>query len=652
MKRNKIASIPRDWLVWEWLLNWNALDTNDWTKNNWTATNVTYSNTEIGYQKQSWVFNGSAKIWTNYAPSIWASNFTNNIWYNWTVSSSAQYIFSNYDWTATYFILYVAWAAWAWWIVAEMPSAQMILTSLWIQDWKWHMITFLRKGSSLVCYVDSIQKWIVSVSSNAWNWQQIYLWRRWDDDNPMTWKLQWYRFYNYAISQQEIQTLYQEWLRQLWEWSDWILSSAITHYDFLWDANDVIWGNNWTVSWATLTTDRFWISKGYDFNGGSDYIWTPSIASLITWKNTLSYETMFFLDSSLWSSTTIRVVWNWQFLVGRFDWISLDNWFAVFTSSWTACNATSAFSTWQWVHLVWTYDWANIKLYINWVLDNTVAKTWNISSSVPSDTWSFWALSTIGSSAPDWKISYDVIWDRTLSAGEVKQLYDLSSKRYLNQFKKTLPLNLKGWLQLYIPWDNNSWTYYDLSWNWINLTATDVITTRLQQHKINNFNWTSSRITTPSWANALDFTWSSVEFSINFWINTSDTWWYIFAWTDWDNAPWYWIWINLWPWAVSWQISLYDWNWIQTWITINDSKWKFVSFTKSWANIKIYINWALLFSSSWWWNPTSYTTWTRDIMRSSNWANYISWLLKDLIIYNKVLTSLEIQELYYSEFIL
>ncbi len=49
-------TIPRDGLVAEYLLDWNANDT-AWS-NNWTATNVTWVNADRGYVKNVEVLMG------------------------------------------------------------------------------------------------------------------------------------------------------------------------------------------------------------------------------------------------------------------------------------------------------------------------------------------------------------------------------------------------------------------------------------------------------------------------------------------------------------------------------------------------------------------------------------------------------------------
>jgi len=97
-------SIPRNWLVWEWLLDGNALDTS-WNWNNWTATNVTWVKTDKGYQSQAGSFNGSnSKIETSRTiPNN--NNVTFSIWIYDTSANNTNWRIITADSWGWYFIL-------------------------------------------------------------------------------------------------------------------------------------------------------------------------------------------------------------------------------------------------------------------------------------------------------------------------------------------------------------------------------------------------------------------------------------------------------------------------------------------------------------------------------------------------------------------
>jgi len=45
------TTIPTDWLIGEWLLDWTAIDSS-WNWNDWTATDITWVDAERGYVRQ------------------------------------------------------------------------------------------------------------------------------------------------------------------------------------------------------------------------------------------------------------------------------------------------------------------------------------------------------------------------------------------------------------------------------------------------------------------------------------------------------------------------------------------------------------------------------------------------------------------------
>ena len=90
MSINKLpASIPRDWLVAEWLLDWNWNDTS-WNWKNWTPSNITWTDGNIGFQKQ----------YANDADENWYIAIPSNIIQNKTKISYALWFKANVSRTA------------------------------------------------------------------------------------------------------------------------------------------------------------------------------------------------------------------------------------------------------------------------------------------------------------------------------------------------------------------------------------------------------------------------------------------------------------------------------------------------------------------------------------------------------------------------
>ena len=491
MKKKLAYGIPTDGLVFDMPLDWNAI-ARVWP--NGTATNVTWVNTEIGYQKQCGSFNGSSSriqwswlslwTWNINISIIWWFNFTNkSVQYRtmfncWTEAVNQAVVFFN-KWTAENVVEFSSfWSTW------PLFSYNNII------KWKWHFIVWTHDWTTSRIYLD----WVLKDSLNKtinFQWWNYSIWARQNNSEFHLWQIQWLRIYNRALSQQEIQNLYQEWLRQLWAWSDNILSSAVAYYDFNWDANDVIGWNNWTVTWATLTTDRFWIAnRAYSFNLSSDKInfwWASSLAfnlqdvsyEMIVKPNTVSSLKTLLIKRRgtayslyLWMFNNSWVKWH----INSYDWTNNPNW-----------NWTTTINSWQTYHLVFQRDSVSnkLRLYVDWNLEIDIADTtvdWNLYSLTwdlelaSAYTWWFTNYS--------WDVQYLICHKKYLSENEVKELYNLSKVRHLYPFKKTLPPNLKEKFSLWLTWDNSWTTLYDATWTW-NATLSSWITTkRRQQHKI------------------------------------------------------------------------------------------------------------------------------------------------------------------------
>lgn len=672
MKRNKFTSIPRNWLIWEWLLDWNALDTNDGTKVDWTATNVTYSNTNIGYQKQKWIFNGSSSYIS--IPSTAVNNlssWTISVWVKRNVINVQHSFFDKLQiWVSNHIQFMYEWIWWVWDNKIRFNIHDQILaSSSAITDianfihWTW---------TWSASWMQLFKNWILDNSNwlnaqlpdytlNNINIWQV-LWDAW-----MNWNIQWVRVYNRVLSQSEITNLYHEWLRKLWLWSDDILKDCIAYYDFNWDANDVVWGNNWAVTWATLATDKFWIAnRAYSFSWTSQYILTWSTIALPSaWFTVLQWVNPSNLTAnSIYSCWNFVSSWAPKFSLSikrstSPNYPSFNIWAIngnTYDAVWSSTLATNTRSL-----IWWTFTWdatSNwIKFYKNWVLDwqNTFPVV-----TVSSDNklyiwwvWAWWAIDNLFT----WNSWEVIIINRVLSEDEMKEFYNLSSDKYLYQFKKTLPQNLKDWLQLWIPLDISWATAYDASWNWNNWTLISIPTiSRIWQHKLVNLNWSSQYIDSNK-----NLSWLSISNSFTFtalinsgavspsgypsWIIDSDIdinrWQLLYITPSW--------WVN----RIAALLNFTDSSQVGIiWPFISLNKWYMSTLTYDWNIIKLYINWKLYNSSSV--SKTPNWTWNLLIWRDYyEWdANrYFNWKISNPMIWNKALTAKEIEQLYYSQFI-
>lgn len=536
---------------------------------------------------------------------------------------------------------------------ATITNWVFVNTDRWYQkqqlNW-WASTTFTY---SSVTYVDSYiwikASWVWTFNKNNAKVTATALnWVNWES-------YVWLRFVSSALTTSEEQSLYQEGIRMIWAWSDWIMSSAIAYYDFNWDASDIIWWNNGTVSWATLTQDRFGIAnRAYNFTWNTlDKIETGTWLwiALTNWYINLQIKPGLIPTWSdfweiLWvlNSSAQYIIWlmiyqqKWYVTY----WVWWANWVLHPTTPipvlWTDYNVT----------LVWTPT--SITIYINWV---QIATWWTWTFAWTIDRIRFWYWKYV------WKIEYWILWNKNLSADEVKELYNLSSKKYLYQFKKQLSSNLKDWLVFWWSWDTSWSSYLDASWNWNNWTLVNSPTiSRIWQHKQTSFNWSNQRV---SFTSNIVWSWTVVSFSlwVKNWLSsqTTDTtiisnqldssWlrWFVLAqrpsaWNSWNVF--YWDANNNWRWINENLIPLTVW------------KYEHIAWVINWSTITLYKNWTL-FSSATYATPISLTSaWLFSIWAyHNNWTpnRWFNWVIENPMIWNRVLSPLEIQQLYYSQFI-
>lgn len=444
---SKVINIPREWLISEWLLDGNYLDTS-WNWSNWTAINTTQISTDIWYQSKALEFNGSSSYFTVFSiPHDWITNITLSAWiYPTTITDSFfftkddvtdrswSFNTANYSWhtnelNALFFV---------WWLYSYAYTWNIL------QSWKWQMVTVTRDSSWVIEFyynwnhISNTQPSTVSWTINSW-YAPVIIWKRdyWAQPWFFNWNIQTARIYNRVLSTQEINILYKEWLRKLWGAGLAPLTDGlVAYYDFNGDANDIIGGNNGTVTGATLTTDRFGNSnRAYNFSADGDKIscpasnyWITSNFTLSAWIKTWTLvdgENMIFhkdwsswfrdfqfrVNNSDWTLTLYRGdTWTWALADFKTTWYSVEDWTYHFVT------ATFNSSVWS-------------AIYIDWI---SRATNWTTTSKALS-TQALYIWWRVGDSVTDFngKIEDCMIFNKALSASEVLALYQLSSTRYL-----------------------------------------------------------------------------------------------------------------------------------------------------------------------------------------------------------------------------
>ena len=389
----KIQTISRSKILLEVLHDESVLNT-WWTGWNWTPTNVSYTNTDRWYQKQHWIYGATS-----------TTTFT-------TVNSTLGCHFRIYP-------------------TANNKTVLQLTTTTWLVTISSGNAIVVTGANTPVVYVNNIQT--TTITLNTWN-DVVITWDSYNCVNPAIWNSSFtgniwvVRFFNTVLSTQEIQSLYMEGLRKLGGSSLAPLTDGlVAYYDMNGDAQDIIGGNNGTVTGATLTTDRFGNNnKAYSFNWTSNNIslpftlsWTATIAC---WFSTTSPSTTARMIATNWvDQSTILWLTTW----GKFYSFNY-NWGYEFLTSTTTVN------TWNWFHWVITLDWTTngMKMYVNWVLEATDT-SWFTASVVWWASWWIWNDRYLNSNWFPWYINEAMFLNRALSASEVLALYQLSSTRYI-----------------------------------------------------------------------------------------------------------------------------------------------------------------------------------------------------------------------------
>jgi len=292
-------TIPRNWLIVEYLLDWNAYDSS-WNWNNWITSNVTYINSDIWYVKERGNFNGSSS-WINCGKILhnelyitislffeilpWANNgsiiaqrdtATPMTW-EWDISY-------NTEWTVRF-------------LIRSSTAYLFCKTPIWsIQTWiKYHLVV-ISDWTTKKVYIDWIE--LASINDNTALSiddirSQLEIWRTyiiWDYLANNTWLV---RIYNRVLHITEINILYQEWLKKFWPskliWNNWSFTKYLPSSIPI-PILDINWKNNWS--------NIFYDQSGNWNNATSNWvvttIWLNKIISLnnqsITWSTT-SFQT-------------------------------------------------------------------------------------------------------------------------------------------------------------------------------------------------------------------------------------------------------------------------------------------------------------------------------------------------------------------------
>ncbi len=215
----------------------------------------------------------------------------------------------------------------------------------------------------------------------------------------------------------------------------------------------------------------------------------------------------------------------------------------------------------------------------------------------------------------------------------------------LNINETTIPLD---WLVAAYDLDGNA---NDSSGNWNDWTATNVSWAAAERgyvEEVGSFNGSSSYVEVP---HSTDF--ESDNFSISVWFNSDNfsSWSRRIIWKDaWGNTNWDWQ-LRMDD-TIEMQVVFQAQNWssevkLNSWITSADV-WSWCNVSVVWisSSITIYVDWIEKNTASFAWSNANNSNTIQLGRHSTSWTNFFDWEIWLVRIYNKALTSSEVNALY------
>lgn len=379
----------RTWLVGEWGLNDNALDSSG-NDNHWTPSNLEYSPVWWGKVGS---FNGSSTYIINPSTSwtILDNNFSISLSFKVDSSASSQWFLYSF-WERD---LWIRWGN-----VTDNIQFQLFdwTTNAYlncpVEKNKYYEAVFVRDK---INWMSIYLNWVLC-ASNSYTWNALSLltrneqvWRR-EVVQYFKWQIWLVKIYNKALSQEEINSINSEGIKYIYPQVYTPASLPTPILDISRSANSWIYydqswnGNNGT---ATNVTDS--VKGKYNvmsFNGSTSFIniTSTSLATLLNWRNPFSISIWVKLDTLTAWQIILDTRWsdfNWFFIeldsnsklkAVRSDWAVAD----------TIAICNNAVVTWTFCNLVITYDWTNGKMYRDWI-----EQTWWTSTRTLNSNWDF-----------------------------------------------------------------------------------------------------------------------------------------------------------------------------------------------------------------------------------------------------------------------
>jgi len=410
-------------------LNMDTLEDYSGNSNNGTATGTTKTTDHYNRYNQARSFNGSSDYITVLdSLSISAfDDFSFSLWIKTTNSSGSLFVqrtgFQNNESYTTY-------------LTSGYPKILLSTSgsSTWsgltatqtVNDGNWHNVIFTRVGSTVSIYIDGKLDNTGTYSGTLYDSTENLKigngngFFNGDMSEPKMW--------DRGLSADEVQQLYLDVRGNM----QGLFEDCVAYYDFKGDAKDIISGTEASVTGATLTTDKFNIFSAYDFEqSSSNYLLNSSINNLTSTVGTVSI----WLKKE--SQSNRQVGWNICDDTNTYNIyfeLEADNSVRLYIDTSTGIDDlqfSETISDTEWHHVVFVHDGSGIDLYIDgtFVERETTTRWWDEFTITRLYIGAYSSSAT--STMMDGKLTNFMIFEREFTANEVKQLYDLTSKRYI-----------------------------------------------------------------------------------------------------------------------------------------------------------------------------------------------------------------------------
>jgi hypothetical protein len=237
--------------------------------------------------------------------------------------------------------------------------------------------------------------------------------------------------YNNQRSRQIIERDYTIWNRQSWSSNRFQISKRWLVWEWLfnWNTKDSLLINDWTAINVIFDEGGCgYIKQTADFNGANAMVYIPH-NSIYNFTNQFSISYSINIDVfEEWK----WIIWKWSeqpttWTTNQFTIITKSVWkVGFYLNTWTitSFDNTTTLNTWERYDIIHTYDWVFMSTYINWILDWTLAKTWNMVTTWTLQRIEVWTYaSNILDQYLNWKIQLLRIYNIVISEKEINKIH-------------------------------------------------------------------------------------------------------------------------------------------------------------------------------------------------------------------------------------